>query len=243
MFTQENLEELLAFKSGDDDVISLYVNADPSENPMETIKLQVRGLLKDIADNGTDDADNISKIEQYFDLVHDWRKPGVAIFSCAAQDFFRAHQVAVPFNNRIRRGRKPYVKPLLHLMKYYANYGVILIDRVGARFFEFHLGELQRTGGTMGEDIRKLKHGRGSSATGMRGGVGGARQEDEHASRNMREAAEEAAHFFAGHDIRRLFIGGTAENIPSSAKCCQSNCKAPSPAPFPWTWTPTSKRS
>jgi peptide subunit release factor 1 (eRF1) len=213
MFTQDNLEELLAFKSDDDDVISLYVNADPSENPMETIKLQVRGLLKEIADDRSDDDDNIGKIEQHFELVHDWRKAGVAIFTCASQDFFRAYQVAVPFNNRIRRGKKPYVKPLLHLMKYYANYGVILIDRVGARFFEFHLGELQRTGGTMGEDIRKLKHGRGSSATGMRGGVGGARQEDEHASRNMREAAEEAARFFAGHGIRRLFIGGTTENV------------------------------
>ncbi|MDX1687441.1 MAG: hypothetical protein R3248_05600 [Candidatus Promineifilaceae bacterium] len=208
MFTQENLEELLAFDAGDDQVVSLYINADPSANPMETIKLQVRGLLKEVPSQ-----DDVERIEQYFDLVHDWGKPGVALFSCSAHDFFRAYQTAVPFRNRIRIRNKPYVKPLLHLTKYYANYGVILIDRVGARFFDFHLGELQETASTEGEDVRKLKHGLGSSATGRRGGQGGARQEDEQAQRNMRDAAEAAARFFARKNIRRLFIGGTNENV------------------------------
>lgn len=212
MFTQENLDELLAFEAEDADaeVISLYLNADPSENPMETIKLQLRGLLKELGPGYEDD---IGKIEQHFDLVHDWSKPGVAIFSSASDGFFRAYQVAVPFRNRIRVGDKPYVKPLLHFAKYYANYGVILVDRVGARFFEFHLGELQDSAGTMGADVRKLKHGSGSSATGMRGGTGGARAEDEQAQRNMRDAAEAASRFFAGKDVRRLFIGGTSENV------------------------------
>lgn len=210
MFTQADLERLLAYNAYENGVISIYLNADPSQNPTETIKLQVRGLLKEAGENHVDD---IERIEQYFELVHDWGKPGVAVFSCAADDFFEAHQVAVPFTNRIRIGHKPYLKPLLHLMKYYANYGVILIDRVGARYFEFHLGELQNTGGTMGEEVHKLKHGRGSSATGMRGGTGGARAEDEQAQRNMRDAADAAERFFSRKDIRRLFLGGTAENV------------------------------
>jgi peptide subunit release factor 1 (eRF1) len=191
-------------------VISLYVNADPAENPTETIKLQVRGLLKEAGQNHADD---VERIEQHFELVHDWRKPGVAVFSCADRDFFRAYQVAVPFRNRVRTGNKPYVKPLLHFTKYYGHYGVILIDKIGARFFEFHLGELQDTAGAMGEDVRKLKHGGGSSATGMRGGQGTGRSEDETAHRNMREAADAATRFFKRMQIRRLFIGGTAENV------------------------------
>lgn len=210
MFTEENLDELLAFEAEEAEVVSLYLNADVGENPAETIKLQVRGLLRNVPDELEEDS---NRIEEYFELEHDWHKAGVAVFSCVAEEFFRAYQVAVPFRNRVRVARKPYLKPLLHLMKYYTNYGVILVDRISARFFEFHLGELQETGGAMGEDVRKLKHGRGSSAAGMRGGVGGARQEDEHAQRNMREAAEEAARFFSHKDIRRLFIGGTSENV------------------------------
>jgi peptide chain release factor subunit 1 len=210
MFTQENLDELLAFEPGDAEVISLYVNADPAANPPETIKLQVRGLLKHAGQNHAED---VERIEQHFELGHDWGKPGVAVFSCAERDFFRAYQVAVPFRNRVRTGPKPYVKPLLHFTKYYGHYGAVVVDRVGARFFEFHLGELQQTAGTMGEDVRKLKRGQGSSATGMRGGVGGSRAEDEAAHRNMRDAAEAATRFFNRVHIRRLFLGGTAENV------------------------------
>jgi peptide subunit release factor 1 (eRF1) len=210
MFTQENLDELLAFEPGEAEVISLYVNADPAERTTEAIKLQVRGLLKEAGHNHAADAE---RIEQHFELVHDWRKPGVALFSCAEQDFFRAYQVAVPFRDRVRIGNKPYMKPLLHFTKYYGHYGVILIDRIGARFFEFHLGELQDTAGAMGEDVRKLKHGGSSSAIGMRGGQGTGRSEDETAHRNMREAAEAARRFFKSRQIRRLFIGGTAENV------------------------------
>ena len=210
MFTQENLDELLAFEPRNAEVISLYLNGDPAANPPETIKLQVRGLLKEAGQNHAED---VERIEQHFELGHDWGKPGVAVFSCAERDFFRAYQVAVPFRNRVRCGAKPYVKPLLHFTKYYGHYGVVLVDRVGARFFEFHLGELQETGGTMGEDVRKLKHGQGSSATGMRGGAGSSRSEDEAAHRNMRDAAEAATRFFNRRQIRRLFLGGTAENV------------------------------
>jgi peptide chain release factor subunit 1 len=210
MFTQENLDELLAFEPRDAAVVSLYLNADPAANPPETIKLQVRGLLKEAAQAH---ADNIERIEQHFELGHDWGKPGVAVFSCADRDFFRAYAVAVPFRNRVRVGPKPYVKPLLHFTKYYGHYGVVVIDRVGARFFEFHLGELQQTAGTMGEDVRKLKHGQGSSATGMRGGAGNGRSEEEAAHRNMRETAEAATRFFNRYHIRRLFIGGSGANV------------------------------
>ncbi|MDX1662151.1 MAG: hypothetical protein R3272_00050 [Candidatus Promineifilaceae bacterium] len=208
MFTQADLDELLTFRAEEDQVISLYANTDPAQQPIETIKLQIRGLLKDV-----ESAEDVGKIEQHFELTHDWRKAGTVIFSCAAQDFFRAYQTAVPFRNRLRIEDRPYLKPLLHLLRYYAHYGVILVDRIGARFFAFHLGELKTAEGTVGEDVRKLKHGHGSSAAGRRGGSGGARAEDEQAQRNMREAAEAALHFFERHKIERLFIGGTAENV------------------------------
>ena len=88
---------------------------------------------------------------------------------------------------------------------------------MGARFFEYHLGELQVTEGFLGEDVRKLKKGSGSSAVGMRGGArgvqGGSRHEEEVAQRNMRDAANAAAYFFESKPIRRLFLGGTAENV------------------------------
>ena len=215
MITQTDLQELLAFDTEGAKVLSLYLDADTSQQTSETVKLQVRAMLKELE---TFDAD-ADAIERYLDFSHDWGIPGLAIFSCAPRDFFRAYPAAISFQNRIRTGRRPHIKPLSHLLDYYAYYGVIVIDRVGARFFEYHLGELQKFAGTLGDDVRKQKLGGGSargggstSATGQRGGQGG-RHEEEVASRNMREAADAAQMFFANRPIRRLFVGGTVENV------------------------------
>lgn len=209
MFSQQDLQELLSFDGGKANVLSLYLNADIGQEPRDAVRLRVRSMLKEAGAEHEKDAE---AIERYLEYTHDWSKPGLAIFSCVAQDFLRIYPTAVAFRNRVRSRPKFYLKPLAHLLDYYAHYGVIIIDRVGARFFEYHLGELQVMGGTMGEDIRKVKKGRGSSAVGMRGGAEGGREEAEAIQRNMRDAAVMATDFFKHKPIRRLFIGGTAEN-------------------------------
>ncbi len=210
MITQDQLQELLTYQSSNGKVISLYLDSDTSQENMETIKRQVKGMIRE-AD--VDHEKEASAIERYLDLAYDWSTPGVAVFSGNGGQFFRAYPAAVSFRNRVRVGHKPYVKPLAHLLDFYAHYGVILIDRVGARFFEYHQGELQVTDGFMGEEVHKLKQGSGSSAVGMRGGGGGARHETEVVHRNLREAAETAVAFFHGKPIRRLFLGGTTETV------------------------------
>ena len=215
MIRQEDLQELLAFHTDEGQVVSLYLDADISQQTSETIKMQVRAMLKEAGDI----SEEAGVIEHYLDFSYDWSMPGLAIFSCANQDFFRAYTSAITFRNRVRVNNKPHLKPLTHLLDHYAYYGVIIVDRIGARFFEYHLGELQDSAGTMGEDVRKLKLGGGStrgggtsSTTGQRGGQGG-RHEEEVVLRNMRESAAAAQQFFSDKPIRRLFLGGTAENV------------------------------
>lgn len=214
MFSQDHLQELLSFDANGHGVVSLYLDTDCAQQPMETIKLQVKGLLKQLNGAYTEDA---AQVEHYLDLSYDWSKPGLALFSSAENDFFRAYPVAVAFRNRLRVGPRPYVKPLAHLLDHYAYYGVILIDKVGARFFVYNLGELLATEGVMGEEVRKIKKGSGASTSGVRGGGrgedGGSRHEEEVAQRNMRDSATAAARFFAKQPIRRLFLGGTSENV------------------------------
>ncbi|MCL4868118.1 MAG: hypothetical protein KJ063_04045 [Anaerolineae bacterium] len=210
MFVEQQLHELLDFSANGNRVLSLYVDTDLRHQPVETIKLQVRSLLREA--KGTNQED-VERIESYFDTTYDWKQPGIALFSCLKQGFFKAYPVAVSFRNRIRLGTTPYVKPLAHFVEHYAHYGVILVDKVGARFFDFHLGELVGEGMYEGEAVRGLKRGHGSSATGMRGGQGGGRQEEETILRNIREIANHAERFFRSNKIRRLFLGGTQENI------------------------------
>lgn len=174
MFAEQQLQELVDFSANGDHVLTVYVDTDLRHNTLETIKRQIKSLLRDVRNDLPQD---VEQIETFFDLNYGWKQPGVALFCCATRGFFRSYPVAVAFRSRVRVGTKPYVKPLAHFLEHYAHYGVILVDRVGARFFDFHLGELQGIGGHEGDDVRGVKRGRGSSATGMRGGQGRGHQE------------------------------------------------------------------
>ncbi len=93
MITQEDLQELLAFDPQGSQVISLYLDTDTSQQTSETVKLQVRTMLKDINDLDAD----AETIERYLDFSHDWGIPGLALFSCSDRDFFRAYPTAIGF--------------------------------------------------------------------------------------------------------------------------------------------------
>lgn len=210
MFNQEQLQELLSFEGDGNKVVSIYLTTDLTGESIDSVKLRARGFLKDLGDDYKEDAE---AVERYLNYEFGWDTPGLVIFSCAPASFFETYPSNVAFRNRVRLGRKPYVKPLTYFLDHYAHYGVVMVDKVGARFYEYHLGDLLRSDGTMGEEVRKLKRGTGSSATGMRGGMGSNQREEEVAQRNLRSAAATATKFFANKDIRRLFIGGTAETV------------------------------
>ena len=97
----------------------------------------------------------------------------MAVFSCAPEGFLRAFSLALPVASRVRINNQPHVKPLADLLDSYGGYGVVLVDKQGARLFSFHLGELQEQEGLMGESIRHTKRGGGSQSPGRRGGVAG----------------------------------------------------------------------
>jgi peptide subunit release factor 1 (eRF1) len=118
------------------------------------------------------------------------------------------------FQVRVHVGDNPHVKPLAHLLDAYGGYGVVLVDKQGARVFYFHLGELREQEGVMGESVRHTKRGGASTVPGRRGGVAGRKNNTEEVTeRNMKEAAEFATHFFGEKNVRRVLIGGTDDNV------------------------------
>jgi peptide subunit release factor 1 (eRF1) len=208
MLKGSDLRELLEYPAGPP-VLSVYLNTEPTEGGADTHKRRLRALLKD-----TSLAEDATVVERYLDHEFDWSGRSVAVFSCAAEDFFRAYTLAVPVRSRVRVSDRPHVKPLADLLDSYGGYGVALVDKQGARLFSFHLGELREQEGMMGEAIRRTKRGGGSQAAGRRGGTAGqTNYVEETAERNLREAAEFAAHFFAENNVRRILIGGTEDNV------------------------------
>jgi peptide chain release factor subunit 1 len=208
MLSESNLKELLAYQA-DHQVLSLYLNTDPTEGSSDVYKSNLRSMLRDI-NLPTD----VQAVENYFGREFDRIGRSMVVFSCAPDGFFRAYSLAISVRNQVIVSDLPYVKPLASLFDYYGGYGVVLVDKQGARLFSFHLGELQEQEGILGESVRHTKSGGSSAKTGMRGGVTGqTNYEDELADRNIRDVAEFASHFFSENNVRRILIGGTDENI------------------------------
>lgn len=207
MFSESDLRELAQI-SAQSPVISLYLNTDPSLGNSDTHQLRAKSMLKDIPL-----PDDLQAIQRYLDHEHNWSGRGVAVFSCAAQDFLRTYSLAVPVRNLVHVGDRPSVKILADLVDNYGGYGVVLVDKQGARVFHFHLGTLVEQEGVLGEEVKHAKGGGASSVPGRRGGGSSqSRAVDEQIERNMRDVAEFAVHFFEAHHIRRVLIGGTDEN-------------------------------
>jgi len=209
MITDRELQELLNFSSPAT-VLSVYLNTDPVGGNAEAHKLRLRSMLEEVVSLPEDKA----AVLEYFDHAHEWKGRSVAVFSCTARDFFRAFPLAVPLRSRVRVGDHPHVKPLADLLDAFGGYGVVLVDKQGARLFLFHLGELIEQEGVLGEEVRHTKRGGASSIRGQRGGAAGqTRYSEEVVDRNIKDAVEFAVRFFEENRVRRILIGGTDDNV------------------------------
>jgi hypothetical protein len=208
MLSERELRELMDYTSTEP-VLSLYLSTDPTQGNADAHRLRLRNMLKDI-----DLPEDVQAIERYFDLEHDWSGRSVAIFSCAPQGYFRAYPLAIALPSSLHVDRRPAIKPLVNLLDAYGGYGLILVDKQGARMFSFHLGELREQEGILGELVKHTKRGGASAVPGRRGGIAGkTRYEDEVVGRNMRDEAEAARRFFEEKHVRRVLIGGSDDNI------------------------------
>jgi len=197
MLTESDLRELLDYSSPHP-VLSLYLNTEPAQGNADAYRLRLRGMLKDL-----DLPKDIERIEEYFAHEYDWSGRSVAVFSCAGDNFFRGYPLSVTVRSRVRVSDHPHFKPLADIWDAYGGYGVILVDKQGARLFHFHLGELEEQQGTVGEEVKHMKRGGISSRTG---------NTEELVDRNMRSSADFAVRFLQTNHIRRVLIGGTEEN-------------------------------
>jgi peptide chain release factor subunit 1 len=212
MFKQDDLRELAAYQA-QTPVLSVYLDVDPTKHTTDEYKLALRQLLKRA--EGSAAPEDVAAVERFFDHEYDWSGRGVAVFSCSSERFWRAYSLPVPVTPRVTTARKPYIWPLAALVDAYGSYLVALVDRQGVRLSFFEMGELQATDGYMGEEVRRLKRGRGSSSG--HGGRGGdtisSQREEETVKRNIREEVDKAKTFWERHKPQRLILAGADPTV------------------------------
>ncbi len=212
MFKQADLQELAGYQA-ETPILSVYLNVDRTEHMPDEYKLALRQMLKRV--EGSAAPQDLAAVERYFEHEYDWSGRGVAVFSCAREKFWRTYSLAVPVASRAVVARKPYVSPLAALVDAYGSYIVAWVDRQGVRLMLYEMGELQATDGYLGEEVRKLKKGRGSSGgPGRRGGAPiSSRHEEEIAQRNIREAVKVTQRFWNRHKPQRLIVASTEPTL------------------------------
>jgi peptide chain release factor subunit 1 len=212
MFSRKDLRELAQYRS-EGPVLTLYLNTDPTQHTTDEYKLALRQLLKQV--EGHADAKDVAAVERFVDFEYDWKGRGIAVFSRVADDYWQQYSLAVPVESRALVSEKPYVTPLAGLWDTYGRFVVAMVDRQGARLLLFQMGEVISEEGILGEEVRRLKKGRGSAAAGRRGGATGpsARREVEVAARNIKEAAELAVAFCEAHRPRNVLLAGTETTL------------------------------
>jgi peptide chain release factor subunit 1 len=208
MFSEQDLSDLVAFRSDQSPVLSLYLDVDTTKQATDQYRLTLRSLLKAVSDDA--DGADIAAVERYFDFEYDWQGKGVAVFSCHSAGFWRSYSMAVPVQSHAYVAHRPYLKPLTDVLDAYGRYGVVVVDREAARLFLFNVGELAEATDAFGEQVRRMKHGGASGVAGMRGGVTAraARHGEAVIQRNLKEMAEATEAFCASNGCTRLVLGG-----------------------------------
>jgi len=212
MIDEKELRKLAKYQS-DTPILSIYLNVDPTERTSEEYLLALRHMLEKVEEQAS--TEDLAAVQQYFEHEYDWSGRGVVIFSCAASGFWRTYSLATPVASAVAIARRPYLSPLAALMNAYGRYALALVDRKGVNLFLFQLGALARQVTFEGEEVRRLKKGRGSSGgPGRRGGTPvSSRREEEVAMRNMRKAAKATDRFYRRHKPRHLILAGAEHTV------------------------------
>jgi len=214
VFSKQELKELAAFRSDTSPVLSVYLNVDVTQLTAEQYRLTLRGMLKSVADRAA--REDVEAVERYLDLEYDWQGRGIAMF--AAADFWRAYPLVLPVGDSVHVSPTPYIKPLADYFDAYDRYGVVLVDREGARLFLFNQGTLQDATGVLGEELRSHRHdatgrgGRMGAGPGLGKSPGIENRLERVTTRNLRDAVELTQAFYKAGKCERLILGGTDDN-------------------------------
>jgi len=140
--TKDAVRSLATFKGELGPVVSLYLDVDGQRHPRaRDYEVQLAHLLRQIRDKGT--AADVNRIETWVHSGLDRSQTrGVALFSCAAHDFFEPFELAVPVRNQVVVNQTPHIRQLEGLLEHHERFGVLLVDRQRARILVFELGRL-----------------------------------------------------------------------------------------------------
>ncbi len=211
---QELFERLLRFDPVESPVLSLYLDSRVDEHGRRNFSTFIRKHISERAktypahsqERESIEAD-LTRILSYLDDGIDTTTRGIAIFACAACNFFDAGQFEAPFErNQLFIYERPHLYPLARLIDQYRKYAVLLADTNRAQIFVFGAGrESNRT------ELQNVKT--------RQAQVGGWTQNryerhiENYHQQHVKEVVEVLGHIVRDEQIDSVIIAGDEETI------------------------------
>ncbi|MFW5946904.1 MAG: Vms1/Ankzf1 family peptidyl-tRNA hydrolase [Gemmatimonadota bacterium] len=217
MISREQLQRLIDRPATDHEVLSVYLDMSVNENQKRTYqvflnqeKARFPALASDRPGHHREPVGAaFERLETWLEQDFDETRKGVAIFQEIGGDWFEAHQLSLPLENRVTVAARPLVWPLVEILERYHHHGVILVDRENLRLMSLFLDQTLNER-TVETDPYPTPH------DVKRGGFSARDFQDRKAEETrhfFREFADEVAAFVRRHEPDDLILLGTQENV------------------------------
>jgi peptide chain release factor subunit 1 len=172
MELQRLIDRLAEFPAGNGPFVNVYIDARPDQVGRDKYRAFVRNELKARAATYPERSPERQSVERDAERIMAWldaqARPeanGIAIFACAAADFFEAVQLEVPIeHSEVVVGPTPHLYPLAAVAGRYRRYAAVVLDGHAAHIFVFGLGEVVAERAIDSEEIPKSDAGGWSQA-------------------------------------------------------------------------------
>lgn len=218
MITYQQIADLLQFRDGELLVTSCYLDLDRATMTPAQRKIRTKDLLlaahQELAHKAASHAQreslrqDFARIEEFvLDEIEISRHKALALFSCSGHQFWQTYRLPRMVRNLLIADTNPYVRPLVAILSEYRRFGVAVLDRVHAQFYEVYMRELRSLGELTDDVPRRVKD----------GGLGG--REERHIERrhgaavqqHFRNVAQRLFRLFQQHRFDRLVLGGARD--------------------------------
>lgn len=212
--SRSQIEELGHFKTDDLWLSSFYLDTDKSRQTRKEIGLELKNLLNegrtrlaslDLAKAKKDSlAQDLEKISQFAgQAILTTNGAGLAVFSCAAANFWQDFTLPRAPRNQLIFERNPGVRPLTVILDEFHSICALILARQEARWFSIFMGDISlvdhltsdvpsrvREGGWQGYESKRIE-----------------RHIDAHLHDHFKKAAQMTFELFKKNQFDWLFLG------------------------------------
>ncbi len=217
MISRDQIQQLIDRPETDRGILSVYLDMSVNSNQKRTHTVFLNQSKAEFPELDSDRPNHhreplgaaFQRVEEWLESSFDESKKAAAVFTDIGGDWFRAHQLSLPMENRIEIGSRPLVWPLVEIVERYHHHGVVLVDREHLRLMSLFLDQ------TLNEREVKTEPYPAPHDV-KRGGFSAKDYQDRKAEETrhfFREFADEVASFVRRHEPDDLILLGTHENV------------------------------